>query len=122
MGRYAFTIFLSVFLLFAVRPLMGKYILAVNIGVPFALLSSTGLLLPHWFSRSFPERSSYRLYALSNAGSLLVAEAVRVVVTEWSNGELLPILWTDEYASLWRAVAANKVPCRVYRSSIQARR
>lgn len=46
-------------------------LLAVCIGLPYFVLSSTGPLLQHWFSRTFPGRSPYRLYSLSNVGSLL---------------------------------------------------
>ena len=46
-------------------------ILLCSVGAPFFVLSSTGPLLQAWFSRVFPRRSPYRLYALSNAGSLL---------------------------------------------------
>ena len=46
-------------------------LLAANIGVPYLLLSATAPLVQHWFMRSFPGRSPYRLYALSNFGSLL---------------------------------------------------
>ena len=52
-----------------VREIMG--LLAVSIGVPYLLLSTTGPLVQSWFARAYPERSPYRLYALSNAGSLL---------------------------------------------------
>lgn len=45
--------------------------LAAGIGLPFLLLSTTSPLLQHWFARVAPGRSPYRLYALSNAGSLL---------------------------------------------------
>jgi len=45
--------------------------LAVSVGVPFFVLSSTAPLVQRWFSRSFAGRSPYRLYALSNLGSLL---------------------------------------------------
>lgn len=45
--------------------------LLVAIGLPFFLLSTTGPLLQKWFSQSHPGRSPYRLYALSNLGSLL---------------------------------------------------
>jgi hypothetical protein len=41
------------------------------IGLPFFLLSATSPLLQHWFARAGPKRLPYRLYALSNAGSLL---------------------------------------------------
>jgi hypothetical protein len=46
-------------------------LLAVSLGVPFFVLSTTGPLLQRWSVVSHPGRSPYRLYALSNAGSLL---------------------------------------------------
>jgi hypothetical protein len=46
-------------------------ILAITIGLPYFVLSATGPLLQAWFARSFPGRAPYRLYALSNIGSLL---------------------------------------------------
>ncbi len=46
-------------------------ILTVTIGLPYFVLSATGPLLQAWFARSFPGRTPYRLYALSNVGSLL---------------------------------------------------
>ena len=46
-------------------------LLAVSLGVPYFVLSGTAPLLQHWFSRSHPGTSPFRLYALSNAGSLL---------------------------------------------------
>lgn len=45
-------------------------ILLVHVGLPFFLLSTTGPLVQMWFSRFYPGRSPYRLYALSNVGSL----------------------------------------------------
>lgn len=45
--------------------------LAVTIGLPFFALSTTAPLLQSWFARARPGVSPYRLYALSNAGSLL---------------------------------------------------
>ncbi|MEX2310024.1 MAG: hypothetical protein WD738_20805 [Pirellulales bacterium] len=46
-------------------------ILAVSVGLPYFVLSATGPLLQAWFARSFPGRMPYRLYALSNLGSLI---------------------------------------------------
>jgi len=46
-------------------------ILGACVGVAYFALSSTGPLVAAWFSRVRPGRSPYRLYALSNAGSLL---------------------------------------------------
>jgi hypothetical protein len=45
-------------------------LLGANVGLPYLLLSSTGPLVQSWFSRAYPGRSPYRLYALSNLGSL----------------------------------------------------
>jgi SAM-dependent methyltransferase len=45
-------------------------ILSANVGLPYFLLSSTGPLLQAWFSRACAGQSPYRLYALSNIGSL----------------------------------------------------
>lgn len=41
------------------------------IGLPFLLLASTSPLLQRWHADRLPGRSPYRLYALSNLGSLL---------------------------------------------------
>jgi len=46
-------------------------LLGACLGLPYFMLSSTGPLLQHWFSRANPGVSPYRLYALSNVGSLL---------------------------------------------------
>ncbi|HVH88184.1 MAG TPA: hypothetical protein VM912_15795, partial [Terriglobales bacterium] len=46
-------------------------LLAIAVGIPFFVLSSTGPLIQQWFSRSFGRNSPYRLYSLSNIGSLL---------------------------------------------------
>ena len=41
-----------------------------TVGLPYFILSTTGPLLLRWFSLIEPATSPYRLYALSNAGSL----------------------------------------------------
>lgn len=46
-------------------------LLATTVGIPYLLLSASGPLLQHWFSDVFPDRSPYRLYAISNLGSIL---------------------------------------------------
>ncbi|MBI5766461.1 MAG: fused MFS/spermidine synthase [Verrucomicrobia bacterium] len=46
-------------------------LLAANLGLPYLVLSATGPLMQEWFRRSVPGASPYRLYALSNVGSLL---------------------------------------------------
>ncbi|MHB8381772.1 MAG: polyamine aminopropyltransferase [Candidatus Binataceae bacterium] len=46
-------------------------VLSASIGLPYFVLSATAPLLQSWFTLSHPGRSPYRLYAVSNFGSLL---------------------------------------------------
>jgi hypothetical protein len=53
-------------------PLMSILLIVLAcVGLPFFALSTTGPLLQAWFHRAARGSSPYRLYALSNAGSLL---------------------------------------------------
>lgn len=45
-------------------------LLVSHLGLPYFLLSANGPLLQHWFSEIAPGKVPYRLYALSNIGSL----------------------------------------------------
>lgn len=47
------------------------FLLTVTLGLPYFVLSSTGPLMQQWVSRVRTSGSPYRLYALSNAGSLI---------------------------------------------------
>ncbi|MGB7928067.1 MAG: hypothetical protein WCF61_07930, partial [Terriglobales bacterium] len=46
-------------------------ILLLSAGLPFFVLSTTGPLLQRWFAREGGNTQTYRLYAVSNLGSLL---------------------------------------------------
>ncbi|MGH7781756.1 MAG: hypothetical protein ACREQR_18220 [Candidatus Binataceae bacterium] len=46
-------------------------VLSASIGLPYFVLSATAPLVQSWFGLSHPESSPYRLYAVSNFGSLL---------------------------------------------------
>jgi SAM-dependent methyltransferase len=46
-------------------------LLTVSLGLPYLVLSTTGPLMQEWFRRMNPGVSPYRLYSLSNIGSLL---------------------------------------------------
>ncbi len=73
-------------------------VLLASVGIPYFLLSTTGPLLQSWYTR-FSEGVPYRLYALSNAGSLLgllsypfIVEPLlrlRVQANVWAVGFLL---------------------------------
>lgn len=46
-------------------------LLAITAGGPYFMLAASSPLLASWYRRSHPDGAPYRLYALSNAGSLL---------------------------------------------------
>ena len=46
-------------------------ILFISVGIPFFLLSSNSSLIQAWFNRAYPQKTTYRLYSISNIGSLL---------------------------------------------------
>jgi len=45
-------------------------LLLLTVGLPYFVLSATSPLVQVWYSRVYPNRPPWRLYALSNAGSL----------------------------------------------------
>ncbi len=55
-------------------------LLAVNVGLPFFVLASTSPLIQYWWNRAHTAGSPYRLYALSNAGSLAALLSYPVLV------------------------------------------
>jgi len=82
-------------------------LLFLTVGAPYILISSTGPLLQHWYNVKYANKSPYRLYALSNLGSLLglmtypfLVEPNMVLGTQtifWSCGYVLFIgacLWS----------------------------
>jgi len=68
-------------------------LLTVSLGLPYFVLSSTGPLLQHWFSRTHPGVSPYRLYALSNAGSLLALLSFPVFFETQFTRKAQAMLW-----------------------------
>ena len=68
-------------------------LLLVTVGWPFLVLASTSPLLQAWFSRLRPGASPYRLYALSNVGSLLALVSYPVLVE--------PVIGRTAQTQLW---------------------
>ena len=98
-------------------------LLAVSVGLPYFALSATAPLLQSWFSRTLPGRSPYRLYALSNFGSLLALVSYPVVFessltrtaqsTGWGAGlaiYFLSCIWVG--AKVWTSNAAMPAESR----------
>ncbi len=77
-------------------------VLSVCVGLPFFLLSTTGPLLQHWFRAEGQGESVYRLYALSNLGSLFGLISYPFLL-EWS-------LTLHHQAWLWNALFLLYVP------------
>jgi hypothetical protein len=69
-------------------------LLALTVGLPFFALSATGPLLQDWQHRTHPGRTPYRLYALSNAGSLLALISFPAMFEWLFATSLLARLWS----------------------------
>ncbi len=73
-------------------------LLMATIGLPYFLLSTTGPLLQAWFARSYPgARNVYRLFALSNAASLVALVAYPFVVEPYVTTREQAIGWSIGY-------------------------
>jgi SAM-dependent methyltransferase len=70
-------------------------LLAVTVGLPYFLLSTTGPLLQAWYARRFQGSMPYRLYALSNAGSMFALLSYPVLFE--------PVFTTHQQAWMWSA-------------------
>ena len=68
-------------------------LLTVSIGLPYFVLSTTGPLLQAWFARERTGLVPYRLFALSNSGSMLALLAYPLAIE--------PVLPTRMQSYLW---------------------
>ena len=90
-------------------------ILTVSVGAPYLLLSATAPLIQRWFAHLHAGRPPYRLYALSNLGSLLALLSYPVLVE--------PLVRLPSQTSYWGwgyvAFAGLCIACAltVYRSA-----
>jgi hypothetical protein len=81
-------------------------VLAAAIGLPYLLLAATGPMLQAWFTQSYPGAAPWRLYALSNLGSLLGLIAYPLAVEPLLGLRAQAIVWSAAYvvyaAGCWR--------------------
>ncbi len=82
-------------------------LLAATIGLPYFLLSSTGPLLQKWVAPRFPEKTVYRLFALSNFGSLIGLLAFPFAIEPFSTARAQSIVWSVAYALFAVACAVS---------------
>ena len=70
------------------------YLLAAHVGLPYFVLSSTGPLMQAWLSTRLASDRVYRLYALSNAGSLLALLSYPFIVEPLLSVHVQSIAWS----------------------------
>jgi hypothetical protein len=68
------------------------------IGVPFLLLSATGPLVARWYERTLPHGNPYRLFAVSNGGSLIALMGYPFVVEPLVSVSGQALSWSGAYA------------------------
>ena len=73
-------------------------LLAVTIGLPYVLLSTTSPLIQSYFARLNPGRDPYRLFALSNAASLIALVAYPVLIEPFVGTRMQAIGWSVMFA------------------------
>ncbi|MCS6944206.1 MAG: fused MFS/spermidine synthase [Sutterellaceae bacterium] len=81
-------------------------LLTATVGLPYFLLSSTGPLLQRWVAHRFPQKTVYRLFALSNLGSLLGLLAFPFAIEPLADSRTQAYLWSAAYAAFVLASAA----------------
>ena len=69
-------------------------VLAASIGLPVFALSATGPLLQAWFHHARSDMRAYRLYAVSNAGSLLALLSYPTLVEPWLSRGAQAAAWS----------------------------
>lgn len=73
-------------------------LLAVTIGLPYVLLSTTSPLIQLYFARLNPGSDPYRLFALSNAASLIALVAYPVVIEPFVGTRMQAVGWSVLFA------------------------
>ncbi len=93
-------------------------LLGISIGVPYLVLASTGPLMQAWFRRRYPQSPPWRLYALSNLGSLLALVAYPFAVEFLFSRQGQARLWSWGFAAF--VVASTGVLALTFRHQHQS--
>ncbi len=75
-------------------------VLAATLGLPYLLLSATSPILQAWYARGPEAAEPYRLFAFSNAGSMLGLLSYPVVVEPFVSVRHQAVGWSLEYVAL----------------------
>jgi len=81
-------------------------LLIVSAGLPYLTLSATAPLVQRWFHDLYPSRTAYRLYAVSNAGSLLALISYPTIVE--------PLMRLDQQNLIWSLLYGLFALCCAY--------
>jgi hypothetical protein len=92
-------------------------ILTLSVGAPFFMLAATAPLLQRWFAHQHPGKSPYRLYALSNTGSLLALLSYPFIVEPLFRLQVQSWIWSLVYVLF--AVVCTACGWLLYRSRVE---
>lgn len=87
--------------------------LLLSVGIPYFMLASNSTLMQSWFNSEQSERSPYRLYALSNSGSLLGLILYPFLVEPLFSLNTQAVLWASIYGIF--VVIAGTLTRHVYK-------
>ena len=82
-------------------------LLAATIGLPYFLISTTSPLVQAWFSKSYPGRSPYRLFALSNLASMIALLGYPLLFEPWITTQQQAMSWSIGFGVFGLLVAAS---------------
>src|SRR3954470_13877522 len=96
-------------------------LLAAKVAAPFFVASTTGPLVQAWFSQLYPGRSPYRLYSLSNVGSLAALLTYPFLIETMFYVDRQGVLWSLSFIvfagligtlarTMWQEALAAGVP------------
>jgi len=72
-------------------------VLAASVGLPYFILSTTGPLLQAWYVAAHPGAIPYRLFAISNTGSMLALLSFPFAVEPFLTSHTQAISWSVAY-------------------------
>jgi hypothetical protein len=73
------------------------WLLAMNVGLPFLAISATGPLVQSWYVEVYHNRMPFRLYALSNVGSLAALWLFPLAIEPLLSTRLQDIAWSSGF-------------------------
>ncbi|MFH1604779.1 MAG: fused MFS/spermidine synthase [Pseudomonadota bacterium] len=89
-------------------------LLATSVGLPYFMLSTTGPLVQVWYARTHTGAMPYRLFALSNFGSLFALLSYPLLIEPWLSSRWQTWTWSACFGlfALFCGVLAWKAPGR----------